>query len=114
VLLVGAVLLLRSFVTLVTVARGYDPDNVITASARRPSTFSAGRPTAEERVEEEASRRRFYTELDEAMAAPDLYDGGGEKAVAAQRELREVTRDLAQAEARWLQLQEQWETSHAA
>ena len=67
VLLVGAVLLLRSFVTLVTVDRGYDPTNVITASARRPSTFSAGWATREDRVEEQASRRRFYRELDEAM-----------------------------------------------
>ncbi len=67
VLLIGAVLLLRSFVTLVTVDRGYDPTNVIAASARRPSTFSAGWATTEDRVEEQASRRRFYRELDEAM-----------------------------------------------
>ena len=50
-----------------TVDRGYDPTNVITASARRPSTFSAGWATREDRVEEAASRRRFYRELDEAM-----------------------------------------------
>ena len=67
VLLVSAVLLLRSFVTLVTVDRGYDPGNVITASASRPSTFSSRRGTLEERIEDEASKRRFYTELDEAM-----------------------------------------------
>ena len=67
VLLVGAILLLRNFITLVTVDRGYDPTNVIAASARRPSTFSAGWATREDRVEEQASRRRFYRELDEAM-----------------------------------------------
>ena len=50
-----------------TVDRGYDPTNVIAASARRPSTFSAGWATREDRVEKEASRRRFYRELDEAM-----------------------------------------------
>ena len=61
VLLVGAVLLLRSFVGLVTVDRGYDPTNVITASAR------PGWATTEEFIEEDASRRRFYRELDEAM-----------------------------------------------
>ena len=66
---------------------------------------------AERRVEQLTARK---AELDEAMAAPDLYHGGGEKAVALQRELREVTRDLTQAEARWLQLQEQWETAPAA
>ena len=35
-LLVGAGLLLRSFVGLMTVERGYDPDNVITGRARNP------------------------------------------------------------------------------
>ena len=48
------------------------------------------------------------------MVAPDLYDDGGEKAVALRRELREVTRDLTEAEVRWLQLQEQWEIAQAA
>ena len=66
---------------------------------------------AERTVERLTARK---AELDQAMAAPDLYDGGGEKAVVLQRELREVTRDLTQAEARWLQLQEQWETAPAA
>jgi len=67
VLLVGAVLLLRSFVTLVTVDRGYDPANVITAGASRPSAYSPRWGTLEERIEDEASKRRFYRELDEAM-----------------------------------------------
>ena len=38
VLLIGAGLLLRSFVGLVTVDRGYDPTNVITAHTRNPDT----------------------------------------------------------------------------
>ena len=68
VLLVGAVLLLRSFVGLVTVDRGYDPTNVVTAGASRPYSFDLEGATTEEFIEEEASRRRFYTELDQAMA----------------------------------------------
>ena len=67
VLLVGAVLLLRSFVTLVTVDRGYDPTNVIAAGASRPSAFDSEGATTEEFIAEEASRRRFYTELEEEM-----------------------------------------------
>ena len=69
VLLVGAVLLLRSFVGLVTVDRGYDPTNVVTAGASRPSTFDPEGANTEAFIEEEASRRRFYTELDEALDA---------------------------------------------
>ena len=68
VLLVGAILLLRSFVGLVTVDRGYDPTNVVTAGASRPYSFDLEGATPEEFIEEEASRRRFYTELDQAMA----------------------------------------------
>ena len=62
VLLVGAGLLLRSFVGLVTLDRGYDPANVITASTRYPITARRGGfgPEAE------AVRRRFYGELVEA------------------------------------------------
>ena len=67
VLLVGAVLLLRSFVGLVTVDRGYDPDNVIAAGARYPDTFRPQSATREEFIEQEASKRRFYRELDEAL-----------------------------------------------
>ena len=67
--------------------------------------------TAERMVEELTARK---AELDGVMAAPDLYDDGGKKAIALRRELQEITRDLAEAEARWLQLQEQWETAQAA
>ena len=66
-LLVGAVLLLRSFVGLVTVDRGYDPTSVVTAGTSRPSTFDPGWATTEEFIQEEASRRRFYTELVQAV-----------------------------------------------
>ena len=61
VLLVGAGLLLRSFVGLVTLDRGYDPTNVITASTRYPITVRGGFGP-----EAEAARRRFYGELVEA------------------------------------------------
>ena len=83
------------------------------AAARRRSLAPLRRDLehAERTVERLTARK---AELDEAMASPDLYVGGSEKAVAAQRELREVTRDLTQAEARWLQLQEQWETAPVA
>ena len=66
VLLVGAGLLLRSFVGLVTLDRGYDPAQVIAADARFP--FAIGRFEPRERfIEYEASKRRFYGELAEAM-----------------------------------------------
>ncbi len=66
VLLVGAGLLLRSFVGLVTLDRGYDPAQVIAADARFP--FAIGRFDPWERfIEYEASKRRFYGELAEAM-----------------------------------------------
>ena len=61
VLLVGAGLLLRSFVGLVTLDRGYDPTNVIAASTRYPITVRGGFGP-----EAEAARRRFYGELVEA------------------------------------------------
>ena len=66
VLLVGAGLLLRSFVGLVTLDRGYDPTNVITASTRYPITVLGGSATREAFIEAEAARRRFYGELVEA------------------------------------------------
>ena len=66
VLLVGAGLLLRSFVGLVTLDRGYDPADVIAADARFP--FAIGRFEPRETfIEYEASKRRFYGELAEAM-----------------------------------------------
>ena len=47
VLLVGAGLLLRTFVGLVTIDRGYDPANVITARTRNPARGAPGRPFSE-------------------------------------------------------------------
>ena len=66
-LLVGAGLLLRSFVGLVTLDRGYDPANVVAAGTRYPLTVLPGLGTPEEYVEAEASKRRFYGELAGAM-----------------------------------------------
>ena len=66
VLLVGAGLLLRSFVGLVTLDRGYDPTNVIAASTRYPIKVRPGFATPEAFIEAEAARRRFYGELVEA------------------------------------------------
>ena len=66
-LLVGAGLLLRSFVGLVTLDRGYDPANVVAAGTRYPLTVLPGLGTPEERIEAEASKRRFYGELAGAM-----------------------------------------------
>ena len=63
-LLVGAGLLLRSFVGLVTLDRGYDPANVIAAGTRYPQP---GFATPEGLTEAETARRRFYGELVEAM-----------------------------------------------
>ncbi len=71
VLLVGAVLLLRSFVGLVTLDRGYDPTNVITSGTRypviRPDRLAAREEFNKQRARASAQRRRFYGELDEAM-----------------------------------------------
>ena len=47
VLLVGAGLLLRTFVELVTIDRGYDPANVITARTRNPDRGAPSRPFSE-------------------------------------------------------------------
>ena len=62
VLLVGAGLLLRSFVTLMTVDRGYDPANVIAASTRNAAFRNGMAPRDFEVV-----MRRFYGELVEGM-----------------------------------------------
>ena len=71
VLLVGAVLLLRSFVGLVTVDRGYDPDNVITAGATypviRPDRLATREEFNEQLARADARSRGFYGELAEAM-----------------------------------------------
>ena len=75
VLLVGAGLLLRSFVGLVTVDRGYDGANVI-AAGTRDTGFRLGM-TPQER---DAASRRFYGELVEAMdrlaGLPDVEAAG--------------------------------------
>ena len=59
-LLVGAVLLLRSFVALMTADRGYNPTNVVAASTRNPDVRHDMAPQ-----EFEAVMRRFYGELAE-------------------------------------------------
>ena len=89
VLLVGAVLLLRSFVGLITVDRGYDPDSVIAASAMYPDAVRSGPPTVEEFIEREAAKRRFYEELvetlDTAVAFSERGGGRGVVRPAARR-----------------------------
>ena len=68
VLLVGAGLLLRSFVGLITIDRGYDPVNVITARTRNPDVRRrAGRMAEEAAAERRATNRRFAEALLEGM-----------------------------------------------
>ena len=68
VLLVGAGLLLRSFVALMTVDRGYDPAGVITARTRDPDeSRRGGRLTPEETAERRAAGRRFAEALLDGM-----------------------------------------------
>ena len=66
VLLIGAGLLLRSFVQLVSVDPGYDPANVLTARVGNPgidNAFLAGPMTLAAMAERRASSRRFYAAL---------------------------------------------------
>ena len=64
VLLTGAGLLLRSFVQLVTVDRGYDPANVIAATARNPDIrFSPQGMTPAVMMELVAANQRFQEAL---------------------------------------------------
>ena len=63
VLLVGAGLLLRSFVRLITVDRGYDPANVITARIWNPDATFRPDMTPESMVELRAVARRFRESL---------------------------------------------------
>ena len=68
VLLVGAGLLLRSFVGLMTVDRGYDAAYVLTARIRDPDVRPArGRLGSEEAAERRAAGRRFAETLLAAM-----------------------------------------------
>ncbi len=68
VLLVGAGLLLRSFVQLIAVDRGYDPANVIAARVRNPDVAFGPGMTPESLAERRAGGRRFQELLTEEMA----------------------------------------------
>ena len=68
VLLVGAGLLLRSFVGLVTIDRGYDPANVIAARVRNPDTAIRPDTSPETIPELMAAGRRFQESLVEELA----------------------------------------------
>ena len=68
VLLVGAGLLLLSFVRLITVDRGYDPSNVIAASIRNPDVAFRPNMTPESLAEVRAAGRRFQQSLVEETA----------------------------------------------
>ena len=68
VLLVGAGLLLRSFVRLITVDRGYDPANVIAARVRNPDVAFGPGMTPESLADRRAAGSRFQAFLTEEMA----------------------------------------------
>ena len=66
VLLVGSGLLLRSFVGLVTVDRGYDPTGVLTARTRNPDAPRGARPPVPG-GEDDAADARFQAAILEAL-----------------------------------------------
>ncbi len=81
VLLVGAGLLLRSFVGLMTVDRGYDPDNVITVRARNPDLIlrtdvMSPEATAEIREAGQRFAEALIAELDGMERLPDVAAAG--------------------------------------
>ena len=81
VLLVGAGLLLRSFVGLMTVERGYDPDNVITGRARNPDLIlrtdvMSPEATAEIREAGQRFAEALIEELDRMERLPDVAAAG--------------------------------------
>ena len=80
VLLVGAGLLLRSFVRLVTIDRGYDPANVIAARVRNPDTAFRPDLTPEAIAGLQAAGRRFQESLLAEMTR--VQDLSGVEAVA--------------------------------
>ena len=67
VLFVGAGLLLRSFVDLVTLDRGYDPADVGRRRCEEVPVRHRALRARETFIEHEASKRRIYWELAEAM-----------------------------------------------
>ena len=78
VLIVGAGLLLRSFVELVSVDLGYDPANVVAASVDNPevgSLFFAGPVTIELMAERNAATRRFHDTLLDRMTRVERLPG---------------------------------------
>ena len=83
------------------------------AAARRKALAPLRRDLqhAEQVVEQLTARK---AELETVMTDPDLYNDAGEKVVAYQNDLRQVLRDLTEAEEQWLKLQEQWEKTRAA
>ena len=67
VLLTGAGLLLRSFVRLITVDRGYDPAHVVAASVRNPEFAFRPDMTPEAMADLQAASRRFQEALLEGV-----------------------------------------------
>ena len=84
VLLTGAGVLLRSFVRLITVDRGYDPANVIAAAIPIPDLTSRPDMTPESMAEVLAAGRRFQEslvqEMDRLAALYDVEAAGSRRA----------------------------------